>query len=157
MKTSPDYIDDFQPGPYAVARHRSEMPCYSRMASGDIYPSRFVTLSNVLGRVRQSLLGDAPYGISQAETRGSPYRPSLVGIETRAAADGESVFVFGPYAVDVSLVYGGIVAIGDRLTSDSQGRGIKATTGTFYLAIAQEPGNLGDVRKATTVTPQRLR
>jgi hypothetical protein len=127
------------------------------MASGDVYPSRFVILSSILGRVQQAVLGSVLYGISQAETRGSPYRPSLAGIETRAAADGESVFVFGPYAADVFLVYGGIVAIGDRLTSDAQGRGIKATTGTFYLAIAQEPGNLGDLKKVTVVTPQRSR
>jgi hypothetical protein len=155
--TYPDWQHDFQPGPYAPTRHREDMPCYSRSASGDIFPSHFVDLI-AIGQVAQSIGSTTKlYGISQAETRTTPYRPLLTGIDLRAAVDGEDVFVFGPYAADVLLTYGGTVAINDRLTSDANGRGVKAKTNQFAIAVAQESGSAGDVKKVTVITPQRMR
>ena len=146
----------FQPGTYAPTRHRDEVPHYSRDAFGDIYTCRFVTLIYP-GQVRQSIVGDLPYGVSGEETRGSPYREMLGQNDVRAAADGEPVFIYGPPASDVCLSLGGPVQIGQRLTTDYVGRGILATTGQWVLAIAEEPGAIGETRKVNLIEPQRMR
>jgi len=149
---------DFQPGPFARTRYRHGVPSYSRVATGDILPSRFVALDRARdGRVQQAAGGDSPYGISQAELRGAPYNPSLAATETRAAADGESVFVYGPYAADVPLVYGGLVQIGDWLTSDDLGRGVQAGAGDWAGAVAQQPGDAGQTKLVTVIAAQRVR
>lgn len=151
------FLDDFRTGPFALTRHRDEMPQYSRVATGDIFPSRFVMLdTSAPGRVKQAISGQLLYGISQAEVRGAPYRPSLTGIETRAAADGDRLFIFGPNGRDVLLTYGGQIAIGDRLTSDNSGQGVKALSpNDLILAVAQERGAAGMIRKVTIITSQR--
>jgi hypothetical protein len=44
------------------------------------------------------------------------------------------------------VIYGGNVAAGDLLTSDSDGRAIATTTANNrYIGIAEEPGVLGDL------------
>jgi len=154
--SAPDWQHDFQPGTFAIARHRDEMPCYTRDASGDVYPCRFVTLVGD-GQVRQSIPGELLYGISQEETRGAPVRPMLGQNDYRAAADGEPVFIYGPFAADVCLALGGSVKIGQRLTTDAIGRGIVATSGQWVLAIAEEVGSLGETRKVNVIEPQRMR
>lgn len=46
----------------------------------------------------------------------------------------------------VPVQLGGIVAAGDRLTSDAEGRAIKATlAGQFTIGRAEQPGVLGDI------------
>jgi hypothetical protein len=130
------------------------------MASGDVWPSRFVSLDpDALGQVVQGYAGSRIYGISQAERRGWPhYGPSVLLPETRAAAQGDSVFIYSFPAADVPLCYGARVRIGERLKSDQNGFGIPATTpGEECGAIAQEDGEAGFVGLVTMITPQRRR
>jgi hypothetical protein len=142
-----------------ATRWRPEMPAYSREASGDIYPSRFVSLDTTqLGNVKQAGAGQQIYGISQSEPRGFPKPgPSALLGDPRAAAQGDNVFIYGPPAAQVPLAFGGPVKIGDRLKSDQNGMGIKATS--LYDecgAIAEEAGPAGYVGLVTLLPPERL-
>jgi hypothetical protein len=132
-------------GPYGVTRGRLGVPKASGVAQGDILPSRFVALAG-RGKVKQAAVGDVLCGISAEEPRGSPVRQWLGQADTRAAADGEDCFVFGGGASEVPLLLGGPVYIGQRLTADSQGRGVVTGPGWWALAIAEEDGSEGDVR-----------
>jgi hypothetical protein len=152
----PDWQYDHAEGPWAAVRNRPGIPSHSGIAVGAIYPSRFVVLV-APGKIRQAKTGDTPWGVTQEQTRNDPYRPSTEATETRAAADGDDVFVYGFNAADVPLTLGGPVAIGNRLTTDDQGRGIVATSGTWAMAIAEEPGDAGQVRKANLIPAQRVR
>jgi hypothetical protein len=91
----------------------------SYFASGDIYPSRFVKLDTVDGKVLQCLAGDLPFGISQEGTRKSPYLDAT----GRAAAAGDqlAVYTLGERAI---LQAGAAVVPGQRLKADANGMGI---------------------------------
>ncbi len=121
------------------------MPSYSRVANGNISPSRFVKQdTTVVGKVLQtSATTDPVYGISQPGTRNPPYPLLDDGF---AAIAGENLFIYGPPDKDVMLELGGTVTQGDSLTSDSSGRGITTTsTGNFIGAIAMANGTIGQL------------
>ena len=68
----------------------------------------------------------------------------LIGISTRVQKDpGEHVDVVrsGLYPV----IYGGTVKRGDLLTTDNQGRAIKAAAKQAYIGVAEEDGDEGDL------------
>jgi hypothetical protein len=136
---------DRQSGPFSETRGRVNVPASSGVAQGDILTSRFVTLI-ARGTYRQAVVGDRISGVSQEEPRGSPVREWLGQADSRAAANGDDVFIFGGGASEVPLLLGGVVAIGDRLSSDAQGRGVRTGPGWWALAIAEEDGSEGDVR-----------
>jgi hypothetical protein len=67
---------------------------------------------------------------------------AVVGLSRREGVDGQrfDVALMGEHVLE----YGGVVAVGARLTSDGTGRGIAATTaGQRVSAIALEPGGAG--------------
>jgi hypothetical protein len=142
----------------ATTRQRPGMPPYSRKATGDIYPSRFLSLDAQLGRVHQAGAGEQVYGVSQAENRNwpPPNPTNVLPDDPRAAAAGEDVFIYGPPAADVPLCYGANVRIGDRLKSDVNGMAVKAGPLDEVGAVAQEEGGPGYVGLVTIIPPHKL-
>jgi hypothetical protein len=112
----------------------------SYFASGDIYPSRFVKLDTVDGKVLQCAAGDLPFGISQEGTRKSPYLDAT----GRAAAAGDqlAVYTLGERAI---LQVNATVTPGTRVKSDLNGMGIPVVTPSTdnYGGFAQLNGTAG--------------
>ena len=102
----------------------------SFMASGDIRPSRFVTISGD-HQVAESNANDKIIGISQQGTRDAPI-PSASAL---AAASGETLKVYGD-TQECSLELGVTVTAGMDLKSDADGQGVAITQG----ATNQEVG-----------------
>ena len=112
------------------------------MAAGDIYPCRFVKISDEFS-VSQAGLTELPDGISQANTRDAP----IPNASTLAAADGEPVQVYGEG--DTCLLEAGeAFSAGDLLKPDGDGKGIAMdstsndSTGAKALADASAAGEL---------------
>lgn len=108
-------------------------PNLSVIATGDINPSRFVTLSGSL-HVAESNAGEVPVGVSQPGTK--LFNSSL------AAASGDVVGVFAE-AQECWLLFGGTVTAGDRLKSDADGKGVTAGATDPSGAVALESGSSG--------------
>jgi hypothetical protein len=110
----------------------------SFVASGDIYPARFVKYDPADGKVLQCVAGDVPFGISQEGTRRSPY----VDGTGRAAAAGEqlAVYTLGERA---QLQVAAAVTPGLRLKPDANGMGIAAAGIDAYGGWAQWNGAAG--------------
>lgn len=68
----------------------------------------------------------------------------VVGLPRGCVAEGgQSVdVILGDIA---NVLYGGVVARGDLLTADAQGRAIVATAGSRTVGMAQSSGVLGDI------------
>lgn len=93
------------------------------IASGDIYPCRFVKAGTVDGEVTQCGAGDPPIGISQKGTRRSPY----IDTSGKAAAAGEPIQVH--LMGDIALLdLAGTVVPGDLLKADTNGKGVVTVT-----------------------------
>lgn len=96
---------------------------FSKIANGNIAPCRFVRLDTTNeGRVVQSGAGEEVWGISQPYER----RHTLLS-DGYAAIAGENVNVIGPGDDEALLDLGGTVAVGDRLKSDANGKGVTAS------------------------------
>lgn len=68
----------------------------------------------------------------------------VVGLPKGASAvSGDSVDVIKSGVADV--LYGGTVAVGDPLTTDSSGRAVVATDGDALIGFAQVAGAVGDI------------
>ncbi len=130
-------------------------PSFTRVAGGNIKPSRFVTISTtVRGRVTQTTTGAQIHGISQEGTRNTPYSSLDDGY---AAIAGENIRIYGPPNKDVLLVIGGTVTAGDRLKSDTDGKGVVTITNLEeYGAIAMVDGVLNDVIPVQCVGPSQI-
>ncbi len=133
----------------------SSGPSFTRVAGGNIKPSRFVTLTAAArGKVLAAGAGAEIYGISQEGTRNTPYSTLDDGY---AAIAGENIRIYGPPAKDVLLVLGGTVAAGDRLKSDADGKGVTTVTNLDeYGAIAMVDGVLNDVIPVQCVPPAQV-
>jgi hypothetical protein len=112
-------------------------------AGGNITPSRFVIVDTSADRqVVQASSATAAgiIGVSQMGTRRTPYSLLDDGYCAIATEDVE-VFCTGSEPL---LELGGTVATGDRLTADSNGKGITTTTdANEWGAIALEAGVSG--------------
>jgi hypothetical protein len=128
------------------------MPSYTRTASADIYPMRFVKIDTTTPfHVLQATAGDKIYGISQEGQRRIDY---VAGTDSRAAAAGEDLNIHGPPEKDVLLMLGGTVTQGDSLKSDASGFGVTTTsTGDWIGAIAMASGVSGQAIPVQTVPP----
>ncbi len=128
------------------------MPSYTKVANGNVAPSRFVKLDTTTeGRVLQATAGDKIYGISQQGTRNTPYGALDDGF---AAIAGENLNIYGPPEKDVLLELGGTVTRGDSLKSDANGKGVTTTsTGDWIGAIALDSGATGDLIPIQTIPP----
>lgn len=99
---------------------------FSKIAGGNIAPSRFVKLSTTAeGQALQCGAGEAIFGISQASTR----RAALTGWDDGfAAIAGENINIIGPGDDEGLLELGGTVTVGDYIKSDASGKGVNAGT-----------------------------
>lgn len=115
-------------------------------AGGDVRPCRFVTYSAAADfTVLESNADDRPFGISQ---KGTQDAPGLTGASALAAASGDPLTVYGPGSVQVHLEIGsGGVTRGQPLMPDADGKGITATTGKYFGAIALESAAAGEFCK----------
>lgn len=111
------------------------------VAAGNIKPSRFlIQATSADNKYSQASSATAAplVGISQPGTRNTPYSSLDDGY---AAIAGENLHVYkSPDNAEAPLQLGGTVAAGDLLTTDSDGRGVTATTGDFVGARAQQAG-----------------
>ena len=118
----------------------------SYLAKGDIIPSRFVKQDGTNDfAVIQATANDRTAGVAQDGTREAPI-PSVA--TNLAAKTGETLRVHGD-GEDALLELGGTVTPGDRLKSDSVGRGVViATTGSVNqntAAVSLEGGVSGEL------------
>lgn len=119
------------------------MPSVSRVATGDIAPSRFVKAAGTTldGKVTACGADEIPCGISHRGTRMPPWTELDDGLAAKA---GENVHVYGQ-GMEAQLELGGTVTVGARLKSDADGKGVATTTNTdTYGAIAQYSGVAGE-------------
>lgn len=118
-------------------------PNISMMATGDIYPSRFVTPTAGGDRaVSQSTTGDLPIGISAEYAHYAPYGSSN---STLAASSAQSIAFYGIGEV-CPLEIAGTVQTGDFLKSDTSGKGVVGTLQTDKIgARALEAGTSGSI------------
>lgn len=131
------------------------MGSYSRMANGNIAPSRFVKLDTSNdNRVTQCGAGERVYGISQP----SVHNIALSGggfttpDDGYAAVAGEMLNIYGPGDPGVLLEAGGTVTAGDLLKSDSNGKGVVvASNNDFYGARALESATSGQLFRVEVV------
>jgi len=114
----------------------------SFIANGNIYPCRFVKLTTTVngGRVTQAGTGELVFGVSQMGSRRSIYIDSA----GYAAILGEPIGVFDD-TEETALELGGTVTVGDRLKSDTNGKGVTTVTDREeYGALALQNGVSGD-------------
>jgi hypothetical protein len=109
------------------------------MASGNIYPSRFVVQNNQF-RVGQATANAKVVGISQQGTRNAPGTAADDGY---AAITDEPIAVYGP-GTQCLLEIAATVYGGYRLAADADGKGVLATSGQNVGAIAEGAGQAGD-------------
>lgn len=114
-------------------------------ANGNIGPSRFVKMDTTYdGRVTQAGTAEKIIGVSQEGSRRAPGTPWDDGY---AAIAGEDLKVYCQGA-ECLLELGGTVAPGDRLKSDSSGKGVVTTTDqNEWGAIAMTAGVSGQLIK----------
>lgn len=111
----------------------------SFIANGDVFPSRFVKMDTVDGKVVQCGAGDSPYGISQKGTRRSPY----IDTSAKAAIAGEPIEVY-QLGERCLLELAGTVLPQAKLKSDANGKGLSTVTDKdAYGAIASFNGISG--------------
>lgn len=123
---------------------------FSKVAGGNIAPSRFVVLGSA-GTVTQAGAGTNVWGIAQPSTRNI----SLAGLDDGyAAVSGDVVNVYGPGDDECLLEVAGTVTAGQYLKSDADGKGVAATSDKDKVgAVALEGGTSG---KLIRVKPQRF-
>lgn len=123
---------------------------------GTINPSRFVKRSTAADfTVLQADLNAFPDGISQNWGVDAPI-PSVTDDPIPAGRTGDKIMIHAGHSghgddTTVWLLAGGTVTRGDRLMPDADGKGITATTGKYYGAIADESGVAGEYIKVTPV------
>lgn len=123
---------------------------YSKRPGGNVAPSRFVKLQSDDTVIEATASSDELWGISQPSVR----RLALSGWDDGYAGisgDG-AINIFGPGDDACPLEIGGTVAIGDKLTATTGGKGITTTTDKHHVgAIAQQAGVSGDIIKVKPV------
>jgi hypothetical protein len=114
----------------------------SYRAGGTIAPARFVQPDTTADeQCLQGTAGSKCIGISQVAQKGTP---GLAGSDTTVAAlVNDQIQIRGGSGNDAMLTYGGTVAAGDFLKSDSTGRGITASSGDEIGARALQAGVVG--------------
>lgn len=120
------------------------MATQSAIAGGTIFPYRFVKLDPTAeGRIVQCGAGEVPIGVSQPGTRRSPYIDQTD--PPRAALVGEPIGYWDLAESKVGLEVVAACSPGDRLKSDTNGKGTPASGGDEYGAIAYDEAAAGDI------------
>lgn len=103
----------------------------TKRCNGDVNPCRFVKLATADDSVTQSGTNEEIHGISQKDARDAP----IPSASTLAGAAGDEIEVHLPPEEDILLEIGsGGVSYGNRITSDTNGKGIAmgSTAATKY-------------------------
>jgi hypothetical protein len=108
----------------------------SYVAGGNISPSRFVVMSGEFTVTQADATpGEPPIGISSEATMFAPNTPFDNGYAAISGYSNFRVYQLG----DVCYINAGnTITGGDYLKPDANGRGIPATAGTYYGAVALE-------------------
>ena len=114
-------------------------------ASGNIAPSRFVKKTDAY-KVGQCGAGEVAIGISQQGSHDTP----IPGASTLAAEAGDPIAVYDEKE-NCLLDAGAAVADGAYLKSDANGKGITATTGNQYFAVAERGASAADEKMQVIV------
>lgn len=93
------------------------------VATGNIYPRRFVKASGTDGKVTQCGSGELPLGVSGQGTR----RPQYIDSNGYHASANEPCLVYG-LGEECEIELAGTVNQGDRLASDGNGKATATTT-----------------------------
>lgn len=105
------------------------------VADGNVKPGRFVKRGTVAGHVAQAGAGERTCGISHTNVRNAAVPGWDDGYHAIA---GEQVAINGNTVENAPLISGGVITPGAYLKSDSDGRGVVATTDKDeYGAIAR--------------------
>jgi hypothetical protein len=125
------------------------MAILSMKANGNITMSRFVRIdTSGDGLVVQAGTGEKCFGVSQAGSRRVPYSSLDDGY---AAIAGEDLEVFG-IGEECWLEIGGTVTVGDRLKSDTDGKGVTTTTNLDeWGAVARQAGTSGQLIRVQVI------
>ena len=122
---------------------------------GTIEPARFVKRSTAADfTVLQADADSFPCGISQRWAAVAP----LSGAASAAGISGDMIQVHQPgmsgegHDSTVWLLLGGTVTRGSLLMPDADGKGIAATTGKYYGALADESGVSGEYIRVTPIS-----
>jgi len=99
------------------------------VASGNIYPSRFVKISGE-NQCAQCGAGDEPIGISMEGTNYPPIDDPHVTVAGYAAVSGESLRIYGDGDESVLITAGAAFSAGAHLKADTDGKGIATTAAT---------------------------
>lgn len=132
---------------------------YSRTASGDIWPCRFVTLDKTAqGCVRQAGDCDLILGVSGKDTHFTPiFDEFFVVDDGKHAKAGEPCFIYGPggqEGMEILVQVGGqAVFAGDRLKSDADGKAVPAGATDDAGAIAISGSLPSDMVRAQLIYP----
>jgi hypothetical protein len=118
------------------------------VAGGDIYPSRFVTMSTSEDNTGiQSTANSEIIGISQVGTNYPPLS-NIITPPTVAAEDGQPFRLFGD-GEQCLVEAGGVITNGELLKADGDGKAVEiATTGTTiqnYGAVALQSASADGV------------
>jgi hypothetical protein len=115
------------------------------IAGGTILPARFVKADSTDGQVVQADLNAYPVGISGQAAKDS--RDDVNNANHAESGDPCQVNDGTGNDTDrsVMLELGATVSFGGQLMPDADGKGIAATTGKYYGAIAQADGVSGDL------------
>jgi hypothetical protein len=111
------------------------------IASGPIYPSRFVKYAINSFQVAQCGSGDQPIGIAQ---EGAWLPPDDENSSDSSAGQTGGVLAIYGVGRNCLLTLGSAVSVGAALAPDSQGRGVPASTNPVG-AIAKQSGVSGDL------------
>lgn len=126
----------------------------SRVAGGDIYPSRFVKANTTYpNTVDQAGAGERVFGISQPGTRDAP----IPGASTLAAASGQALAIYGDGEEGLLELGTGGATAGAQLKADADGKGIITVTANDLVgAVANESGAAGEKIKVTVQTNRKV-
>jgi|TARA_R110002110_G_scaffold412840_2_gene639292 hypothetical protein len=115
------------------------------IAGGAILPARFVKADSTDGQVIQADLNAQPMGVSGQSAKDARNDVN----NANHAESGDHCQVNDGTGNDtdrtVLLELGGTVAFGGAIMPDANGKGIAATTGKYYGAIALSDGVSGDL------------
>ena len=126
------------------------------VAGGDIYPCRFVKQATTapFTVVQASVAGEAVVGIAQEGTTVVPIDGFTNSSSVYAGTAGLPIHVFGEHS-ECLVEAGGVIAVGDLLATDANGKAVKATSGQKVGARALEAASAAGVKIRVAVEIQR--
>ncbi len=124
------------------------MPYQNGIATGTIFPGRFVKLDTTEGGIAQCGSGDTPIGISALGGRRSPYIDQTN--PQAAALVNEPIGYWDLASSGVALEVVAAVTPGARLKPDTNGKGTPTTGATDqYGAVSHDIAPAGTFAKVT--------